>query len=136
MVDLSFKEFSERFKKVKLPEVDLVVGIARGGIVPASLAAYVLGSELKIVCINYRDDNNSPQRSEPALLKEFEGIASKNILLVDDVSVSGKTVDFAKNLLEGNNVITMVMKGKGDIVLFPEIRECVNWPWKNLENQI
>lgn len=131
MVDLSFKEFSERFKKIHLPQVDLVIGIARGGVVPASLAAFVLGVDLKIVSINYRDDSNSPQRDEPALLKDFQGIHSKNILLVDDVSVSGKTMDFAKTLLLGNNVTTLVMKGKGDIVLFPDIKDCVNWPWKN-----
>jgi hypothetical protein len=32
--------------------------------------------------------------------------------------------------LQGFNVKTLSMKGKADFVLFPEIKDCVQWPWK------
>ena len=53
----------------------------------------------------------------------------KKIILVDDVGVSGKTLKLAGEHLKNYEITTMVMKGSGDIVLFPEILTCVNWPW-------
>jgi hypoxanthine phosphoribosyltransferase len=53
------------------------------------------------------------------------------VLLVDDVSVTGKTLNRVKALLKGYTVYTLVMKGKGDFVLFPEVGTCVQWPWKD-----
>ena len=35
-----------------------------------------------------------------------------------------------KTKINGINVKTLDMKGKADYVLFPEIKECVKWPWK------
>jgi hypoxanthine phosphoribosyltransferase len=50
--------------------------------------------------------------------------------LVDDVSVTGSTMRKALDQLKGLNVKTLAMKGKADFVLFPEISDCVKWPWK------
>ena len=83
-----------------------------------------------IIKINYRDDNNKPRYEIPMLLKDINIPANvKKILLVDDVGVSGKTLKLAEEHLNNYEVTTMVMKGSGDIVLFPEILTCVNWPW-------
>jgi hypoxanthine phosphoribosyltransferase len=49
---------------------------------------------------------------------------------VDDVSVSGKTLEKAREVFDQSTVITMVMKGKADICAFPNISQCVYWPWK------
>jgi hypoxanthine phosphoribosyltransferase len=49
---------------------------------------------------------------------------------VDEVSVTGKTMEFAKTFLTEHEVITFALKGKADYVLFPGIAACVNWPWK------
>lgn len=49
---------------------------------------------------------------------------------MDDVSVSGSTLSFVKKIIHTNEVVTFILKGKNaDIVLFPEIGECVKWPW-------
>ncbi|HSR19033.1 MAG TPA: phosphoribosyltransferase [Ignavibacteriaceae bacterium] len=131
MESLSFKTICQRLESLNLPKFDLIVGIAEGGIVPASLAAYKAGCDIEIIKINYRDINNSPSFDKPKLLSKIsEFHQKKNILIVDDVSVSGKTLDFAKSFFRGNEIKTLVFKGKGDFVLFPEIKECVNWPWK------
>jgi hypoxanthine phosphoribosyltransferase len=129
MRDLSFKEISKRIGDLNLPYFDVVIGIADGGTVPASLVAYQLGIELKLIKINYRDVQNNPIYDEPVILSQ-KNITNKKVLLVDDVSVSGKTLEAAIKILQGNSITTLTLKGKADYVLFPEISECVNWPWK------
>lgn len=130
-VALDFVEIRARLKRAALPEVDVVVGIATGGVVPASLVAYELGRPLRIVQLNYRAEDNTPQRPQPELLAPF-GLEPtlKRVLLVDDVSVTGKTLAEGRALLQGLEVTTLVMKGRADIVLFPEVKSCVLWPWR------
>jgi len=131
MVPLSFKEISTRLKIIDFPPVDLVIGIGTGGVPAATMVAYHLGAELLVMTMNYRDEKNNPLYDNPQVLStpnwQLEG---KRILLVDDVSVSGKTMNAALELLNGYNVKTCAMKGKADFVLFPEIKDCVKWPWK------
>ena len=131
MVPLSFREISERLKQTELPETDLVIGIGSGGIVPASIVAFHLGAELKLMLLNYRDEKNVPLYEKPRLLHKPElDLKGKRILVVDDVSVTGKTMNAALEQLKGYNVKTLTMKGKADYVLFPEIEDCVMLPWK------
>jgi len=131
MVPLSLKEISKRLKETDLPGYDLVIGIGSGGIAPAVMVAHHLNAELKIMVMNYRDEQNNPRYEIPKLLQKPNwNLEGKRILLVDDVSVSGKTMNAALELLKGFNVKTLAMKGKADYVLFPEINDCVKWPWK------
>lgn len=131
MISLSFKKISERLKQIELPETDLVIGIGSGGIPPATFVAFHLNAELEVMSLNYRDENNTPRYDDPKILsKPLLNLDGKRILLVDDVSVSGKTLNTALGLLKGYNVKTLAMKGKADFVLFPEIQDCVKWPWK------
>lgn len=131
MVPLSFREITDRLKRMNLPEIDLVIGIGSGGIVPASLAAFHLHAELQVMVMNYRDEQNNPKYDEPVMLQSQLGnLEGKRILLVDDVSVSGKTMNAALEHLKGLDVKTLAMKGRADYVLFPEIKDCVKWPWK------
>ncbi len=131
MVPLSFKEITERLKTIDFPTVDIVIGIGTGGVPAATMVAYHLNTELKVITLNYRDEENNPKYKDPVVLSvptwELEG---KKILLVDDVSVSGKTMQAALGLLTGYDVKTCAMKGKADFVLFPEVKDCVKWPWK------
>ena len=131
MKDLSFVEIKERMHKIDIPKFDLIIGIATGGVVPASLIAYKLGVDLQTIKINYRDENNHPRYDYPKLIQNVQTIIlGMKLLIVDDVSVSGKTLEMAKNFFSGNEITTFVLKGKADFVLFPEVSTCVNWPWK------
>lgn len=132
MVPVSFTEISDRLRSLSLPETDLVIGIGTGGIVPASLVAFHLGCELLIITLNYRDENNTPRYENPVIVNmpEMPLLQDKKILLVDDVSVSGKTLNEALLHFQGLQIKTLTMKGKADYVLFPEIKDCVKWPWK------
>jgi hypoxanthine phosphoribosyltransferase len=129
---LSFRDISEAIYRFNFPEVDHVIGIATGGIYPAIMIAHQLKIDFDFLHINFRDPENKPLYDEPRLLsnplKNLD--RSKRILLVDEVSVSGKTMDKALEILKGYHVTTFVLKGKGDFVLFPDIRSCVIWPWK------
>jgi hypoxanthine phosphoribosyltransferase len=131
MVPLSFKEIAERLKQMQLPKIDVVVGIGSGGIPPATFVAFHLNAELAVMTLNYRDEKNTPRFDEPKVLYQPElQLEGKRVLLVDDVSVSGKTMETALAQLAGFDVKTLAMKGKADFVLFPEIEDCVKWPWK------
>jgi hypoxanthine phosphoribosyltransferase len=132
MVPLSFKEITKRVKQTSLPVTDLVIGIGTGGIVPASLVAFHLGCELKIMTLNFRDEKNNPQHDSPVVISKPDSLdlEGKKVLLIDDVSVSGKTIEAALKQLHGGSIKTLTMKGKADYVLFPEIKDCVKWPWK------
>ena len=133
MIDLSFEDISNKLREFSFPDPDLVVGIAKGGVVPASLIAHQLQCPLQLITIHYRDLHNAPFYESPQLIQDFnEGKpVGQHVLLVDDVSVSGQTMDLAKSLLEGNVITTFTLKGKADLVLYPEITSCINWPWKS-----
>ncbi len=129
--ELRFSEISERIKSYELPEYDIVIGIREGGIVPASIIAYKLNAELITFKINYRNQDNQPIYESPKILSEInKNLEGKKILIVDDVSVTGKTLQTAKSYLNLPEADTLVLKGKADYVIFPEIDTCVNWPWK------
>ena len=67
---LAFTTISEALRTFPLPETDCVIGIGRGGVVPASLIAHQLGCDLRIVQVNYRDDNNRPAHEQPQWIQE------------------------------------------------------------------
>lgn len=128
---IDFLELSRRLRAADIPEVDVVVGIGTGGTIPAAMVAHQLGKELKILTISFRDADNHDLYDEPQIIHMPELSARRlKVLLVDEVSVTGKTMDVAKRALADHDITTLVCKGRGDIVLYPEIRTCVLWPWK------
>jgi len=130
-VKLEFTTISQAIRDAHFPPVEIVIGIASGGIVPAGLIAHQLGCALGLIVIHYRAADNTPEYPQPVLIKSpLLPNKSMEILLVDEVSVSGATLATALSALEGHHVTTCVMKGIADMVLFPEIASCVDWPWK------
>ena len=124
-------EIINGIKKLNLKnKFDLVIGISRGGIVPAAIISLYLGLPLEIIKLNFRDDSQKPKFSAPRLLSsidfDFEG---KRVLLVDDRSNSGATLETAKKLLsKAESVKTLVINGTADYSLFEE--DCFRMPWE------
>ncbi|MFA6218105.1 MAG: phosphoribosyltransferase family protein [Candidatus Omnitrophota bacterium] len=131
MLEISFEIICKMLKKISLPDCQLVVGIANGGVVPASLVACLLNRDLRIIRSQYRDENNNPCFPEPVIKNTVTVTPDiSTILLVDDVSISGKTLSAAREVFKEYTVKTFVFRGKADFVLFPELDECVSWPWR------
>jgi hypoxanthine phosphoribosyltransferase len=129
---ISFQAISEAIRAFSFPETDLVIGIGRGGVVPACLIAHQLEADLKIVRVSHRDDENKPKYKKPVIIGEinWDFYSHFRILIVDDVSVTGKTLQLIRDKLLDHKVTTFVLKGEADLVLFPDVKSCVAWPWK------
>lgn len=132
-IDITFDAISEALYAFDFPEIDLVLGIGRGGIFPACMIAHQLGVAMKIIRASHRNDHNEPIHDPPEILGDFnwDFFSYPRILVVDDVAVTGKTLALIKDKLSHNEVHTFVLKGTADMVLFPKVKSCVNWPWLN-----
>ena len=133
MTPLAFTDILARLDAWKFPaDVDGVIGIASGGVVPAALVAQRLGVEMKVIALNYRDDANEPRFAEPRLLSGVPPVGAwRRVLLIDDVYVSGRSWHAARAALPAAvEVLPFVMKGKVDFALIRDVDGCVQWPWK------
>ncbi len=109
---------------------DAIVAIAQGGVVPAALLQQEWGVPMRVVRINYRDSENKPRYEDARLLDEEPfPLKGRTILLVDDVSRTGRTLARARAWLDGNTVRTFLVNGTADYSLF-DTRECLRMPWK------
>ncbi|HEY6283466.1 MAG TPA: phosphoribosyltransferase family protein [Nitrososphaerales archaeon] len=78
---------------------DLVVGIARGGIPVAMVVSDHL--DVKIDFINVKSYNDIGKRTAPRILSTLiEGVADKDVLLVDDLVDQGDTMAFLARYLD------------------------------------
>lgn len=135
-VPIPFERVVERLRARVDPEVfgdvEVVVAIARGGIVPGALVAFRLGVPLRILRLRFRDDRNVPLGGPPVVVGPVPDVANLRVLLVDDVGVSGATLRAAGDVLRAPDTRTLVVKGRAgaaDVVLFDDVPSCVVWPW-------
>jgi len=109
---------------------DLVVGVERGGILPAYLASRWLDAPLKTIRIPPQDGNHSAQSGyshlEHPQMADIRGI---RVLLADDVANTGTTLHHAAQSLAGARITTMVISGEADISLLGPHERCIRWPW-------
>jgi hypoxanthine phosphoribosyltransferase len=85
---------------------DLVVGIARGGIPVAMVVSDRLN--VKIDFVNVKSYNDIGKRTPPRILSTLvEGVAEKDVLLVDDLVDQGDTLTFLKKYLNDQRPKTL-----------------------------
>lgn len=111
-------------------DFDLIVAVARGGIIPATMLQVKLGCELEWLWLNFRADDQTPIRPRPELVRPLGfDPTGRRILLVDDRSTSGSTLNRARELLVGAAPVrTLVVNGRADYSLFDD--ECFYFPWR------
>ena len=121
---------------------DVVIAIARGGLLPAGALAYALGTKsCGSLNVEFYSDIETTL-PEPILLPPLldnEPLIGKNVLLVDDVSDSGRTLAMVVDLLaeHGATVRTLTLYSKPRTVLVPDYvwRDTDKWitfPWSAL----
>lgn len=125
------KEIEELSKKVNYTP-DIVVGIVRGGIVPAR----VLASKLKVkdmYCLTVKKLGNERKIGNEIV----ESIKGKRILLVEDMIETGNSLIIAKKYLEDKEAIvktaclyTMPRSEVNPDYFLRQINNIVHFPWE------
>jgi hypoxanthine phosphoribosyltransferase len=127
---IGLDEMMEAIRDKVSGSYDCVVGIERGGVLPAYLAARWLDVPLKTIRISFRDDRHQPLTEQPQLTEPWTtDVHGKRILLADDVGNTGATLRRAAQELIGAEITTMVISGNADISLFGPHDRCIRWPW-------
>jgi uncharacterized protein len=72
---------------------DYVVGLTRGGLVPANLISQYLEVRMETLKVSLRDGNQEPESNLWMAEDAFEG---SKILIVDDINDSGATLNYIK----------------------------------------
>ena len=129
-MEKTFKEIVNQLRNLQVPEMDLVVAIGRGGIVPGYILSRLLNVPLSIIWLEFRDEDKKPLYETPKLSRPFsENVEGLRILLVDDVSRTGATLKVASNILSNSKKITtLVINGKADFSAYAE--DCFDFPWR------
>jgi hypoxanthine phosphoribosyltransferase len=70
---------------------DYIVGLTRGGLVPANLMSQYLDVPMHALKVSFRDDDSGPESNLWMAEEAFEG---KKILVVDDINDSGATLSW------------------------------------------
>lgn len=125
------KEISDLSSKIREP-FDIIVGIVRGGIVPARM----LSKRLKVnsmYCLTVKKLGN-----ERKVMNEIsEDIRGKNIILIEDMIETGRSLIATKEYLEEKGAfvktaclyIMPISEIKPDYFL-KEVKEVISFPWE------
>jgi uncharacterized protein len=91
-------QISELVEKIDCP-IDVIVGVVRGGIVPARCLAAKLGVK-EMYCLNVHKQGNN----RTVVTSINPNLKDKTVLLVEDVLESGKSLAVAANYLAGEKL--------------------------------
>ena len=121
---------------------DIIVGIARGGLVPARILADLLETpQLGFMQVEFYVDINQT-KSEPTLKQPLTAnVAGKKVLLVDDIADTGESLKLAQTHLQtqgANQIKTATLYHKPQSTTTPDFyeKQTGNWvvfPWDTKE---
>ncbi len=121
---------------------DIIVGIVRGGLLPARILSDMLdNNELYTITIKFYESVGKTAK-KPKIIHPIQGdITGKNILLVDDISDTGESLIIAKQHIEekgARRVIVATLMKKSHTSFEPDIcaDETSAWvifPWELCE---
>lgn len=80
---------------------DYVVGLTRGGLVPANLISQYLEVPMECLKVSLRDDASQPESN---LWMSEDAFEQKRILIVDDINDSGATLNWIKEDWQSSNL--------------------------------
>ena len=121
---------------------DIVLAVARGGLIPAGALAYALGTKAAgTLNVEFYTDVEQtlpdPVVLEPLL--DTDAIAGKKLLVVDDVADSGRTLDLVMKLMmqHGAEARSVVLYTKPRTIIVPDYSwrptdKWISFPWSSL----
>jgi hypoxanthine phosphoribosyltransferase len=122
-------------------EPEMVIAVARGGLIPAGAIAYALGIKAAgTLNVEFYSDIEEtlpdPVVLEPLL--DTNAVVGKRLLVVDDVADSGRTLDLVLELLRAHtpDVKSAVLYTKPRTIVRPdfswhETDLWINFPWSS-----
>lgn len=131
-------------------EPDVIVSIARSGLIPAAMIAYALGNkQLYVIKVDFSKTQKSGQDQDlldkPIITQELSAnISGLKVLVVDEMVVSGSTLKLVSKYMEIKNpaqVKYAVLYKQPWAEFKPdyfgrEIKEWPLYPWKELRNNV
>jgi len=134
---MTFYLFEKMIEEEYFPEI--IVGIARGGWIPARLLADFYGNRRTANIKIEFYDNNARETDDPIITQEIsENVEGKIVLIVDDVADSGKSLEAAIEhikLMNPKEIKTATLYYKKHSIIVPNyfIKETQLWivyPWE------
>uniref|UniRef100_UPI0026038C4B phosphoribosyltransferase n=1 Tax=Thermococcus sp. TaxID=35749 RepID=UPI0026038C4B len=90
-VDRAVFALADELRKHFMP--DVIVGIARGGLIPAVRLSHVLGDvELKVIDVKFYKGIDDRMEKPVVTIPLHGSLEGKKVVIVDDVSDTGKTL--------------------------------------------
>ncbi|MFN3527886.1 MAG: TIGR00725 family protein [Candidatus Altarchaeaceae archaeon] len=143
-LELSWNDIERMCKKLKEKinfDADIIVGISRGGLVPARILSDLLDIK-NLEIIKIESYTGIGTKKEPKITRELLiDIKDKNVLLVDDVADTGESLILAKEYLlkkfpKNLKIATLHYKPKSKIIPDYYVEETEKWiiyPWEKNE---
>lgn len=104
---VSFEEIQEAIEDIAETfkyKTKLIVGIARGGLVPAVMLSHKMNIPMKTVQIQLRDS------TEPLELEPLRVYNSRDVLFIDDINDTGETIKLIQEYAPLANFATIHKK--------------------------
>lgn len=122
-------------------EADIIVSVARGGLIPGGALGYALDiKDLHVLNVEFYTGIGTTL-SEPRILPpvpDYHGMGGKKVLVVDDVADSGKTLALVLSICEqyGKEVRSAVIfeKPRSEIkcdYVWKRTDKWINFPWSS-----
>lgn len=134
---MTWDEFQNAVKKLAAKiddKFDIVIGIARGGVIPAVLLSRALDVKDMYV-LKVRKDGDERR----VIAEIFTDVSKKKVLLVEDMLETGKSLIVAKRYLEDDGAIvktaclyTMPMTEIKPDYSLKKVGEIIKFPWEQM----
>ena len=96
-----FDSMEDLLEKLTKHEFDIIVAITRGGMIPACLMAQLLNiRDIDALNIEYYAGDSNTLEQPFIFPKRYDHINRRKVLVVDDLTESGKTLNYALDYLK------------------------------------
>lgn len=134
--------------KQQATHFDLIVGIARGGLVPAVILSHLLKIPMTTIAYSSSKGKGTATHKHGKIVPNFDSpillLNKANILLVDDIADSGHSLREILNSYSGryqHNFLVLTLYYKTSSIFVPDFyginipqdAPFVNFPWENNE---